>query len=452
MGFSHDKRRIVKLQLSFNFIESPGSMIKPPTNENLNHYYYQQLERCELPGSTMKSKGDDLVLERGLEEFLWDVSGRRYLDLSAGFGSLPLGHNHPSVWSDLFSPGEGGAPYVVQGLGDVYANRWKVELLALLDKVTPSFLSSASLSVTGGQAVEFAMKAASVATKSQGFISFEGGYHGLDLGVLPVTSRSDFRKPFAPILKENHVERLPYGCDPKEIQEAMDRLASRGISTAGVIVEPILGRGGVVLPPGGWLQELRQVCDLKGILLIYDEVLTGLARTGLITHAEQVPCDLLCLGKALGGGMPLSVCLGTQEVMGAWPTDTPESIHTGTFFGHGLSCLVGYRTLSQIMSQNLSKRAAGLGKKALEFLRGELLSSPFVQEVRGQGLMMGVQFTEAGMGVQMMEDLKKQGVIVIPGGSRGDLLSLTPPLNIGKEHFWEALGAICQLTHSYRSS
>jgi 4-aminobutyrate aminotransferase/(S)-3-amino-2-methylpropionate transaminase len=187
---------------------------------------------------------------------------------------------------------------------------------------------------------------------------------------------------------------------------------------------------------------LRRISERFGALLIFDEIFTGLGRTGRLTFAEEVPCDLLCLGKALGGGLPLSACVGTERSMLAWPESSGEALHTGTFFGHALACEVAADTLRDIVDHGLPKRADELGTWCRSWLQSRLAHHPGVKEIRGIGLMLAIDFKVPGLGATLMDRLRGMGVISLASGSQGESLSLTPPLNIPKELLEEALQRI----------
>jgi acetylornithine/succinyldiaminopimelate/putrescine aminotransferase len=398
---------------------------------------FNKLKSYECPDATMRSQVP-VVLEKAKGSLLWDVEKTQYIDLCAGFGSLAIGHNHPKTLS-LYRK-----DFLTQGMGDVFTSRDKIELFEQLQSFLPFKQSQGSLFATGSQAVEFALKTAYLHSKKNHFIVFSGGYHGLDLGVLPLVSQKRFKQPFTGLLNKN-TTTLEYGCDVEEIRTILKK-----IPCAGVVVEPILGRGGVVVPPKNWLKNLRQVCREEQTLLIFDEILTGLGRSGKTTVADLDSCDIICLGKALGGGMPLSGCFASPEIMSSWPECTGEAIHTGTFFGHPLSCRIGAQTLKIIAQENLSQRSKELGQEFKEQIKENLAHHPLFKEVRGQGLMIAIEFTKKNMGAQISEALLKENVICIPCGKEGKCLSLTPALNIEKKLLTTALFSIKKCLQQYR--
>lgn len=407
-----------------------------------NERWLDRLKSIECADATYPAREPALVFSKARGSLIYDIEGREYIDLCAGFGVAALGHNPPEILG-VYHDRLGDCPAIVHGMGDVYPSRAKVELIETLVGVMPPWLATVSLSLTGGQAVETALKSAILATGQSGFIAFEGAYHGVDLGVLPVTSRPDFSRPFLGWQREDSVIRLPFGAPESLVTNAIRSLKQSNSGFAGIIVEPIQGRAGGRLPPSGWLKMLRTVCDSHQGLLIYDEVFTGLGRTGRMTFAFDNPCDLLCLGKALGGGLPLSACVGSTKAMAGWPQSTGEAMHTGTFFGHPMTCEVATLTLSAIVAQDLPGRSSRLGLAVRDRLCRSLGAQ--VVEVRGDGLMIAIELSRPGQGVKAMDRLRQLGVIALASGDQGRCLQITPALNIPEDLLELALSQVEQV-------
>ncbi len=378
-----------------------------------------------------------MVLSRGEGAYVWDADGKRYLDLCAGFGALALGHRHHTATDALANA------KIIHGMGDVFASESKVELVEAIRRICPPHLQAVALSITGGQAVEFAMKTAMRATKRFGFIALRGGYHGLDLGVLPATWRPDFREPFLPWMHHDYVVHVSPDADREELLGALATLRSRGVDLAGMIVEPVMGRMGVIPLSEATLMRFAQFSHENSALLIFDEVLTGLGRAGRWTFAESVPADIVCFGKILGGGLPLSACVATSEVMRSWPESQGEAMHTGTFFGHPLACSLGLATLCFLEERQFPERAREMGRRAIDYLHASLHGCQQVREIRGMGMMLAIELIQPAIGVKLMETLLADGVIILPSGAEGSCVSLTPPLNIAWEDFETGLVQIC---------
>ncbi len=405
----------------------------------LNSDWMQILEKWECRDASYISAKPPLVFARAKGSTIWDVEGRPYIDMCAGFGVLALGHNS-EVQQEVFRSTMDES-WSVHAMGDVYPSQAKIELLAYLGELLPQHLQKGTLALSGGQAVEIAVKTAQIASGHRGFISFSGSYHGLDLGILPLTSRRDFKAPFKGWIPEHFVEELPFGCSMATVYAAFEEQRRRGYGCAGVIVEPIQGRAGIRFPPADWLKELAELCHAEGVLLIFDEIYTGLGRTGQMSFAEDIPCDLLCLGKALGGGLPLSACFGRKEVMDAWPENQGEAIHTGTFFGHPLSCRLGLATLQAIRNERLAQRALSFGERMRNDLKKALGDHPLLLDIRGLGLMTGIELRNPGQGARWMDILRAHGVIALANGMEGQGLALTPALNLREEE-WESVLSI----------
>jgi 4-aminobutyrate aminotransferase/(S)-3-amino-2-methylpropionate transaminase len=254
-----------------------------------------------------------------------DVDGNRYLDLTSGFGVALVGHRHPAVVAAVRRQ----AGRLIHGLGDAQGHPLRIELAAELARIAPVPEARVGFAISGADAVELAVKTALLATKRNRILVFEPSYHGLTLGALALSSRPLFRAGFESHL-HGHVKRLAYGCAPELLASEIDRG-----EFAAVVVEPVVGREGIVLPPPGWLPELSSQCRRSGTLMVADEILTGGGRTGhwFAVNHEGVKPDLVCCGKALGGGLPIAAVIGRRAVMATW--DAPgEARHTATFGGN----------------------------------------------------------------------------------------------------------------------
>jgi len=233
------------------------------------------------------------------------------------------------------------------------------------------------------------------------------------------------------------VRELPFLASIEQVEKAVS-----DFKPAALILEPIQGRSGVKPAPVAWLKAVQKIAAAAGALLIFDEVFTGIGRTGRLTFAGEVEADLVCFGKGLGGGFPISACVGRRAVMDAWPVSTGEALHTGTFFGHPLSCRIALATLQEIHSQGLAMRAALLGRDALSYLQHELQDCLPVKDVRGVGLMLAIEFHEKGHGAALMDKLRSRGIIALCSGAFGESLSITPALTIEDDLFRSALGTL----------
>lgn len=378
-----------------------------------------------------------------------DAAGNRYLDLTGAFGVAFAGHRHPRIMDRIAQQ----AQRLVHGMGDVHPPATKVTFLEALAAWMPWPDTRIILGLTGSDAVEAALKTAHLATGRAGIVAFEGGYHGLSLGALAATHRDHFRRPFVERLAD-HVRFLPFPTHAHEAEDVLERLtlalAGEPDPVGAVILEPIQGRAGVRMPPVGFVRAAAERTRAAGALLIADEVFTGMGRTGetLACDGEAAP-DLVCLGKALGGGLPLSACCGPAEVMDAWPPSSGEAMHTSTFLGHPLACAAGLGFLETLEAEQLAGRAASLGEQAVGSLRAALAGCGSVKDVRGRGLMLGVELDgPAGVAAQVAERCVDQGLIVLPAGADGRVVELTPPATIWTEELEEGVEALAAAVRS----
>lgn len=374
--------------------------------------------------------------ERAHGANVWDVDGNRYIDLTAAFGVANTGHGHPRVVTAVAAQAE----LLLHGMGDVHPPAVKVELLEALTRRFPGGgPARAVLSSSGSDAVETAIKTACLATGNAGIVAFEGGYHGLGIGALDTTARRDFREPFDSRLA--HATAFARFGDAGDVERAARDCRE---PVGAVIVEPIQGRGGERIPPDGFLAELRALCDTKGWLLIADEIFTGFGRTGrwfACEHEGVVP-DLICLGKGMSSGMPISACVGRREVMDAWPVSRGEAIHTQTFLGHPPGCAAALAAIRVIEDEKLVERAASNGIAALARLDERVRGRKGVVEVRGRGLVLAIECDTKERAVRACARALADGVIALLSGDDGRVVSLTPPLCIEREILERAIDIV----------
>jgi 4-aminobutyrate aminotransferase / (S)-3-amino-2-methylpropionate transaminase / 5-aminovalerate transaminase len=363
-----------------------------------------------------------------------DVDGNTFLDLTAAFGVAAVGHTNPRVAAAIAEQSR----RLLHGMGDVHPTAVKVELQRKIAERTPGDLGGCILGQNGGDAVEAALKTARLYTGRPGVLAFHGGYHGLTYGALAVTARDDFKTPFAGQVP-TFARHVPYR-DLRAVEAALREQADIGA----VLVEPIQGRGGILVPPPGFLTGLRELCDRYGVLLLADEIFTGWGRTGdwfSCDHDGVLP-DLLCIGKAMSGGFPISACVGRPSVMAAWGASTGEALHTSTFLGNPLGCAAALAAIAEMEEKNLPERARTVGayfKERLHELQAR--HGGAIREVRGRGLMLGVLLDSRERALHLVYDLLQRGIIVLPAGA-GDVLEFVPPLIIEIEQIDWAIGQL----------
>jgi acetylornithine/succinyldiaminopimelate/putrescine aminotransferase len=416
-----------------SFGDLPPHIVAPPPGPR-SRELSADLRDLEAPGVNTLSPGEPLqpsiVWEEARGANVRDVDGNVYVDLTSGFGVAAIGHRHPRVVAAVREQ----SGRLLHGLGDVHAHPLRIALARRLAGLAPVEEPQVFFAVSGAEAVEIALKTALGATGRPGVIAFEPSYHGLTLGALAVTSRAEFRAPFAAHL-HGHVRRLAFGADLKEIGEAI----AQG-DVGAVIVEPIVGREGVLIPPAGWLAGLSEICRREGALLIADEIFTGFGRTGRLfaVDHEGVRPDILCCGKALGGGLPIAAVIARREIFRCWET-AGEALHTATFVANPLACAAALAALDVLDEEDLLARAARLGQDLGRRLAAWPERFPAVQAVRGRGLLWGIELRSREQAKILVQGAWSRGVLLLAGGPEERVAQIVPPLTIGKKQMEEAI-------------
>ncbi|HEY5877724.1 MAG TPA: aspartate aminotransferase family protein [Nakamurella sp.] len=357
--------------------------------------------------------------ERAEGNHIYDADGNRYLDC-AGFGVNLIGHRHPTV-IDAVKRQLDASPLVSKPL----ISRVTADAAAALAQVAPAGLDHVYLTNSGAEAVEVALKLARLHGRTR-IIAMRDGFHGKTFGALSVTGRPAYRAPFEPLLPG--VEFAAFG----DIDDLARRLATDGERTC-VIAEPILGEGGVHVPPAGWLTAVRELCTRAGALLILDEIQTGLGRVGAWWAAgtEGVVPDILLSGKILSGGVvPVGAVLATDEVFR--PLDDDPMLHSSTFAGSPLAAAAVTATLSVLRDENLIQRSADLGTELSAAVRGILAEHcpGLVAEVRGRGLLIGMDFVSSDLAVEFLMELIARRVVPSYSLNKYNVLRFTPPATL----------------------
>lgn len=394
----------------------------------------RRARRAEATGAEQ----DPIVWERAVGANVVDPDGNVFVDLTAGFGVASAGQSNPRVVQRVTEQ----LQTHVHGMGDAFPGRVRIELAAALARILPGDLEQVLFGSDGSDAVEAALKTAVVATGRARFLGFEGSYHGLSLGALTVSHyKEPFREPFRGILGRT-ADWVPFGCDEETLRAA---LAAE--PTAAVIVEPIQGRGGDRTAPPEWFAMLRRCADEAGAVLIFDEIFTGFGRAGDLVqagteHVAGVVPDLLCIGKGMTSGFPLSACVGTREVMGAWGQSAGEAIHTSTFLGHPIGCAAALAVL-ELLDEGLLDRARELADHMDATLAALVARHDRLIGVRGRGAMRGL-LVDGGISatLPLCRALLQRGFIVLPAGTEGEVISFTPALTLTRQQWDAALDAL----------
>lgn len=386
-----------------------------------------------------------------------DADGNVFVDLTSAFGVALLGHRSAPLEHALRHQ------RLVHGMGDIHPPVTKLELLERLADVAPWKESRVVLANTGSESVEIALKTAALASGRPGVLAFEGGYHGLTLGSLSVTKREHFRHRFGPRLYDGVAfaafpdavrDEEPGGAASlRSVADLLARGAPNGDPIGTIIVEPVQARGGARVPPEGFMAGLSDLAAAHDVTIVADEIFTGVGRCGAMFASPLVGLrpDIVCIGKALGAGLPLSACIAPAEVMDAWPASTGEAVHTSTFLGHPLACAAALGVLDALADGSIYRAIDDVGASIRAGLTDRLGGDAKVLDVRGLGLLLGVELVEddgrtpsAGAGVRVAERVLADGVISLPAGDQGEVLEFTPPLVITPDQICFALDRVAE--------
>ncbi len=409
-----------------------------------------------------------VVWSRGRGAVVLDVDGNRYLDLTAGFGVLSLGHAAPEIARAVSSQSR----KLTQGLGDLMPHEGREKLVRRLASLGGG-LDRVLLASTGAEAVELALKTAYIATGRRRVVAFTGAYHGQSYGALAVTDYPGLGKPFAAQIPDLAV-RAPYPypyrcpaasacggrCDLRCLDEGMkivDRALEGPDPPGAIIVEPIQGRSGCVVPPPDFLPRLRALASARGLLLILDEVMTGGGRTGPLWawqwHGETAAPDLLVAGKGIGGGVAVAALLGRKKIMELWRKHmlpSGEAPHSSTFYAHPLACAGALKAIERLTSPETRAHVERVGAVFAEGLRAVAARSSAIGDVRAEGLMAAIEMVRdrgsrepaPEIAARTVAALLGQGVLTYPGGVHDNVICFTPPLTITQEQIGFAVDAV----------
>ena len=398
------------------------------------------------------SRYTDLVIEDGEGSFLIDVEGRRYLDFGCGIAVTSLGYRHPDVTRAIHQQ--------VDSYWHTSVVTQHVRLTEAAEKVAsicPDPLDTVFFANSGAEVVEGALKLARQATHRQGIIAFTGGFHGRTFGALSVTtSKVHYREHYSPLLPGVYTTPYPYcfrKCDhgpqepcPIAMGEELEKLFRHIVpadEVAAMLVEPIQGEGGYIVPPKGFLATLRRICDQHGIVLIFDEVQSGVGHTGrwLASEHDQVVPDVVTLAKALGSGLPIGAIVARHDLMDKWPAGT----HGTTFGGNAISCAAAIATIEVIERDGLLQRATEIGARIQERAQGWQKQVGGPADVRGRGAMIGLEFMDsAGLpDAERVDAIRaaclQSGLLVLGCGLDDNVIRLVPPLTLSDEEVEQGL-------------
>ena len=360
-----------------------------------------------------------VTIEKALGSHVWDTDNNEYIDCMGGYGVALVGHRNERVVNAIKSQIE-----KVITVHSSFYNKTREEFLQTLIGIAPAGLSQVHLNNSGAESVEAGIKFARKFTGRKGMVAMKGSYHGKSMGALSLTFSPKYRESFQPLVEK--VTFSPYG-DIDALQTTVDK------DTAFVILEPIQGESGIHVPPDGFLQDVRKVCDENGSLLVFDEIQSGLGRTGRMwasEHWETTP-DIMCLAKGIAGGVPMGVTLVRPDILSVMK----KGEHSSTFGGNPLACAAGTATLQALTQDGLVENAKNMGEKFLHGLNDLKSRHKIIREIRGKGLMIGVELKFEVKDI-LMEGIKK-GLLLLYSGR--NILRLLPPLVISDEDVTKSL-------------
>ena len=363
-----------------------------------------------------------VTIEKGVGAHVWDVDGKEYIDCMGGYGVALVGHQNQRVNNAIKEQ----VDKIITVHSSLY-NKTREEFLKTLIGLTPKGLTQVHLNNSGAEAIEAAMKFARKFTGKKGMVAMKGSYHGKSFGALSLTFNPKYRKAFAPLVEK--VSFASYG-DIESLRSVIDD------DTAFVILEPIQGESGIIVAPDGFLQEVRKLCDEKGILLIFDEIQAGLGRTGRLwacDHWNTVP-DILCLAKGIAGGVPMGATVVRPDILDSMG----KGEHSSTFGGNPISCAAGTAALKALTEDGLIENSEKMGKMFKEGLEKLKEKHNIIREIRGKGLMIGIEMKFEVRDILM--GLIKEGVLMLYSGR--NILRILPPLVISEEDVTKVLHAL----------
>jgi len=363
-----------------------------------------------------------VTIEKGKGSHVWDVDGKEYIDCMGGYGVALVGHQNERVVKAIKEQ----VDKIITVHSSMY-NKTREEFLKTLIGLAPKNLTQVHLNNRGAEAVEAAMKFARKFTGKKGMVAMKGSYHGKSFGALSLTFNPKYRKAFEPLVEK--VSFASYG-NIESLREVVDD------DTAFIILEPIQGESGIIVPPDGFLQDVRTLCNEKGILLIFDEIQSGLGRTGRLWACEHwnTSPDIMCLAKGIAGGVPMGATLVRPDILAA----ISKGEHSSTFGGNPLACAAGIAALKALTEDGLVENSEKMGKFFREGLEKLKEKHSIIREIRGKGLMIAVEIKFEIRDILM--NLIKEGILMLYSGR--NVLRILPPLVISEEDITKVLQSL----------
>lgn len=428
---------------------------------------WKNIDKEGLLAPTMAKDFPNLPVVKSDGFFYIDVTGKKYLDFTSGIATENTGHRHPKVISAI----KNQVDHLVHGPIGIINYESIIMLAKKLKTILPEPLNCFFFGNSGAEAIEGGVKLARYVTKRPYVVSFLGGFHGRTMGALSLTtSKSKYRRHLP--VGANMTYQLPYaqisetpkGIDHDEywsthVDKDFERLFNHQVApdeVAAVILEPVLGEGGYVIPPRAWLQKIREICNRHGILLIFDEVQTGFGRTGDWFAANRfgVTPDIMAIAKGIASGLPLSATIASRELMEQWDIGS----HSTTFGGNPVSCAAACATIDVLKEEGLIENSRILGDYALKKLIVLKEQHSVIGNVRGIGLMLGIEILHPATGepdgeglMTILNKCLNKGVIFYLSGNKGEVIRMMPPLNIDKEHLDFGISVLDEAVTEYEN-
>lgn len=390
-------------------------------------------------------------VERALGCELWDTDGRRWLDFTSGIAVTNTGHCHPKVVAAI----QAQAAKIIHAQANILIHQPMLQLASALGATFPDPLDTVFFTNSGAEAIEGAVKLAKMATHRSAILAFRGAFHGRTHMAMSLTSsRVKMRGHYEPLMPSVYNAPYPYpfrnpyrGDVAQACLDELEKVFETEVmpdDVAAIILEPIQGEGGYIVPPVEWLRGVREICDRHGILMIADEIQTGVGRTGKMWCFEHfgVTPDIVCVAKGIASGLPLAAVVSSKAIMDTWPAGS----HGGTYGGNAVACAAGVATLQVIEEEGLIANAANMGERLVQGLERIAERHPVIGDVRGKGLMVAAEFVTP-TGRPNSDAVNKvvqhgidNGLLLLTSGTWDQAIRIIPPLNVGSEHIDEFLG------------
>jgi len=382
--------------------------------------------KYESPAMFLKIRDfPHIFLKKAKGVYFWDTEGKKYLDMTSFFGVMNFGHSPDFIFKDIIKNKE----ILIHGLSDLFSNFYRVKLAEKICNLIGKDYEAIFLN-TGSEAIEIAIKTAYLYTKKEYIISFKNSYHGLTGLSLSITDRFQ-KKFFLPFLYKK-IKTLPFPENENQAERIIYKIKKiiREFPVFTVIVEPIQVRGGINIPPPFFLKDLYEICKKEDIILILDEIFTGLGRTGKFFAFEwfNIKPDIICIGKGIASGFPLSACIGKKEIMESWKKDLEETLHASTFGGHPFSSFIAIKVLDKLKKIDFEREIISKGEYIFKKFYELKEKYEIIKNIKGKGLLIGVEIEKAKEIWKKL--LYKERILTFLEGKDFQVLALSPPFII----------------------